>query len=66
LPEGITTERFFGPLSSGAFLMSLMVPVVALVGGAFFTLVLLRGALVHVIDFKLVPLLITTRRWHDS
>ena len=30
-----------------------------LFGGAFFTLVPLRGALAHAIDFKLVPLLIS-------
>jgi hypothetical protein len=55
LPEGVTMERFFDLLSLGAFLLSLMAPVVALIGGTFFTLVPPRGTLVHAIDLKLVP-----------
>ena len=38
--------------------MILMAPVVALVGGAVFTLAPPRGALVRVVDLKLVPPLI--------
>ena len=58
LPEGVTKERFFDRLTSGAFRLRLMAPVVGRVGAVFFSLVLPRGALERAVDFKLVPPLI--------
>ena len=58
LPKGVTKVCFFGPLSSGAFLLRPMAPIVILFRGAFFTLAPPRGALVLAVDLKLVPPLV--------
>ena len=55
LPEGITKTLFFGPLSSGAFLLRPREQVDVLFEDAFFTLAPKRGTLVLAIDFRLVP-----------
>lgn len=54
LPKGVTKDHFLGSLASGAILLSLMVLVVGLVEGAFFSLAPPRGALECAVDFKLV------------
>ena len=50
--NSVTKEHLICPLNSGAFLFRPMVPVVGLVGGAFFSLVPSRGVLVRAVDFK--------------
>jgi hypothetical protein len=58
LLEGVTKDCFFGLLTSSAFLLSSMAPMVGLVDGAFFSLAPPRGTLEHVTDLKLVPPLV--------